>query len=82
MSAPTGFKRLGVAVGALVGAGLILLVAVSYLVSADAARDAVMAEIKAATGFEPTVRGPVSLSLFPSPQVSLGDVALGNAGRS
>ncbi len=78
MSAPTGFKRLGVAVGALIGAGLILLVAASYLVSADAARDSVMAEIKAATGFEPTVRGPVSLSLFPSPQVSLGDVTLGN----
>ncbi|MEZ5890211.1 MAG: AsmA family protein [Xanthobacteraceae bacterium] len=78
MSAPTGFKRLGVAVGALVGAGLFLLVAVSYLVSADAARDAVMAEIKAATGFQPTVRGPVSLSLFPSPQVSLSNVTLEN----
>lgn len=80
MSAPTGFKRLGIAVGALLGAALILLVAVSYLVSAEAARDAVTAEIKAATGFEPTVRGPVSLSLFPSPQVSLRDVALGEAG--
>jgi len=41
VSAPTGFKRLGIAVGALLGAALILLVAVSYLVSAEAARDGV-----------------------------------------
>jgi AsmA protein len=82
VSAPTGFKRLGVAVGAFAGVGLFVLAVASYLISADAASDAVKTEIKAATGFEPAVRGPVSLSVFPSPRVTLGDVALaGPEGR-
>ena len=76
MSAPTGFKRLGVVLGALAGAILIVLAVASYLITAESASAAVQAEIKAATGFEPTVRGPVSLSVFPSPRVLLGDVAM------
>jgi AsmA protein len=76
VSAPAGFKRLAVAVAALVGAGLVTLGVASYLVSVDAARDAVTSEVRAVTGLEPTVRGTSTLSMFPSPRVSLGDVAL------
>ena len=79
MSAPTGFKRLAVAAGVIAGLGIIVLAVASYLISADAASHAVMADVKAATGFEPTVRGPVSVSLFPSPRVTLGEVALTGA---
>ncbi len=76
MSASTGFKRLGIAVAALASGGLIGLAIVSNPISTETAGNAVMAEVKSATGFEPTVRGPVSLSIFPAPQVTLADVAL------
>lgn len=76
MSVPTGFKRLAAAVSAVVVGGLVVLGVASYLVSVDAARDAVTAEVRSVTGLEPTVRGASTLSMFPSPRVSLGDVAL------
>lgn len=76
MSVSTSFKRVVAAAGVFAGLGLIVLGLVSYLISADAASRAVMADVKAATGFKPTVRGPVSVSVFPSPRVTLGDVAL------
>lgn len=72
-----GFKRLGIAVVAVVAGSLIALVLASYLISADAARDAVVAEVRAATGLQPVLRGPVSISMFPSATVTLSDVALG-----
>lgn len=80
MTATTGFKRFIAAVAALATAGVIGLSFAAYLVSADAAGDAVLAEVKAATGFEPTARGPATLAVFPSPHVSLGDVALAGPG--
>lgn len=80
MSALTGFKRLGVVVAAFAGAGLFALAVAYYLVSAEAAGDAVMAEVKTATGFEPAVRGATSLSIFPAPQVTLRGVALADPG--
>ncbi|RAI39286.1 AsmA family protein [Rhodoplanes roseus] len=76
MSVPAGFKRLALAVSVTVGAGLAALGLASYLVSVDAARDAVTAEVRSVTGLEPTVRGTSTLSMFPSPRISLGDVAL------
>jgi AsmA protein len=50
----------------------------SLVISAESARDAVTAQIKAATGFEPVVRGPVTISIFPPDSVSLADVVLGD----
>jgi AsmA protein len=82
VNASIGFRRLGVAVAAFAGAGAIALAAVSYFVSADGAGNAVLSEIRAATGFEPSLRGPVSLSIFPSPRLSLGDVALAGPDRN
>ncbi|MFL9828518.1 AsmA family protein [Rhodoplanes sp. SY1] len=76
MSVPTGFKRLAAAVSAVVLGGLVVLGLASYLVSVDAARDAVTGEVRAVTGLEPTVRGTSTLSMFPSPRIALGDVAL------
>lgn len=48
------------------------------VVSADSARDAVVAQVKAATGIEPAIRGPVNISIFPPDSVSLTDVVLGD----
>jgi len=78
VTAALGFKRLGIAVVALVAATFGALALVSFLVPSEAARDAVTAEIRAVTGFDPIVRGEVSVSLFPYGTVNLGDVVFGD----
>ena len=82
MTAAAGLKRLGIMVAAAISAGILALAAISALIPADTVRDAVKAEIKAATGLDPLIRGDVAISLFPSGTVSFGDVALEDAGRT
>jgi len=77
VTAATGLKRLGILVAGVVAAGIVALSAGSFLISADVARDAVKAQIRAVTGLDPVLRGPVEVSLFPSGTVSLADVVLG-----
>ncbi len=79
MTAATGFKRLAILLGIVVVAGIAVLSAGSFLVSPEGARDAVKAQIRAVTGLDPVMRGPVEVSLFPSGTVSLADVVLGEA---
>lgn len=78
MSAVTGFKRLGLAVIALVLALFGALGVVSLLLPADQVREAVKAEIRSVTGLDPVLRGDVSVSLFPTGSVSFSDVLLGD----
>lgn len=75
-----GFKRLGILVAALVAAGVTALVAISLLIPAENVRNAIKAEIRAVTGFEPMIRGDASVSLFPWGTVSFADVSLGDDG--
>src|ERR1700736_557138 len=77
VTAATGLKRLVIVVGVVIAAGIAALSAASILVSADGARDAVKAQIRAVTGLDPILRRPVEVSLFPSGTVSLVDVVLG-----
>ena len=77
MTAATGLKRLVIVGGVVIAAAVAVLSAASFLVSADGARDAVKAQIRAVTGLDPVLRGPVEVSLFPSGTVSLVDVVLG-----
>jgi AsmA protein len=72
------FKRLAIAVAAVVAALALALVALSLLIPAAAVRDAVAREIHAATGLDPVLRGDVSVSLFPSANVTFHDVLLGD----
>jgi AsmA protein len=78
VTAATGLKRLAIAVAAMVGAAFATLVALSFLIPAASVRDAVDREIHAVTGFDPVLRGSISVSLFPSGTVSLHNVLLGN----
>lgn len=78
MATEIGFKRLGLLIGIVMVLCLGAIAVSSFLVSADAARDAVTVQIKAATGLEPRVRGAVAISIFPPDTVSLGDVVLGD----
>ena len=77
MTAASGFKRIGLALAAVLVIGAGLLTAMSLLISAEAAREAVKAEIRAVAGLEPVWRGPASVSLFPFGTVSFDDVTVG-----
>jgi AsmA protein len=78
LSAATGFKRLAIAVAAVVAAAFVTLIALSFLIPAASVRDAVKAEIHAVTGLDPMLGDDVSLSLFPSGAVRFRNVLLGN----
>src|SRR5215471_8739110 len=60
----------------VVAAGISLTAAVTRVIPGDAIRKAVESELKAVTGFNPLVRGPVSVSMFPAPTVEFSDVVL------
>ena len=78
MTAAIGFKRLAIAVAAIVAAAFVTLVALSFLIPAASIRDAVKAEIHAVTGLDPLLGDDVSLSLFPSGSVRFRNVLLGD----
>jgi AsmA protein len=77
VTAATGLKRLAIAVGAVVAAVVISLVALSFFIPASKVRDAVAKEIHAVTGLDPVLRGDMSVSLFPSGTVTFHNVVLG-----
>lgn len=81
MPATAGLKRLGFVLLAVVAAGGGVLLTAKALISADTVRQQVLGEIRAVTGLNPTLRGQVSVSLFPSGRVSFADVTLGPAGK-
>jgi AsmA protein len=62
-----------------VGAGV--LTTAGYLISPDSVRRQVSSEVRAVTGLHPILRGQTSVTLFPSGNVSFGDVVLGDAKR-
>lgn len=78
--ADTLFKRLGIAVAALLGAALAVVASVSLFISADKVSEAVKSEIRASTGLDPVLRGGAVVSLFPAAAVKFSDVRLGGEG--
>ena len=66
-----------IAIVAAVGVGA--LIVARHAIPADTISDAVKTEIGAATGLDPELRGPVSMSVFPARMVSFSDVVLGDA---
>jgi AsmA protein len=79
LTAATGFKRLGIALLAVMAIIAGVLTAAGYLISADAARLQAMNEIRAVTGLNPNLRGAATVSLFPTGRISFADVVLGDA---
>jgi len=78
LTAPTGLKRLAIAIAAVLAAVIVALVALSFFIPASSVRDAVAEEIHAVTGLDPVMRGDISVSLFPSGTVSFHNVVLGD----
>src|ERR1700761_9426156 len=71
-----GMKRLGTPIAALLGLVLIALIASSWLINRDALRQAVEAQIRAVTGLDLVINGPIDVSVFPGSYVSFHDVGL------
>jgi AsmA protein len=77
VTAATGFKRLGIAISAIVMAGLVALGAMSLLISVDTVRESAKAQIRDVTGLDVVLRGDVAVSLFPTGSISFTNVILG-----
>ena len=78
MTAATGFKRLGIAIAAVVLASFAALGAMALLIPVDTVREATKAEIRNVTGLDLVLRGDVAVSLFPTGSVSFANVTLGD----
>ena len=78
MTAATAFKRLGIAIAAVVLASFAALGAMALLIPVDTVRDATKAEIRNVTGLDLVLRGDVAVSLFPTGSVSFANVILGD----
>ena len=75
-----GMKRLGTPIAALLVLALTGLIAASWLINRDALRDAVEAQIRAVTGLDLVVEGPIDISVFPGSYVSFHEVGLKDGG--
>ena len=78
MIAAIAFKRLGIAIAAIVLAGGALLGALALLIPADKVHSAVAAEIRSVTGLDLKLGGEASVSLFPTGAVTFAKVTLGD----
>ena len=78
MTAATGFKRLGIAITAVVLTVIAALGTLALLIPADSVREAVKAEIRTVTGLDVSLRGDADVSLFPNGSISFANVALGD----
>jgi AsmA protein len=81
VTAATGFKRLGIALAAIVAAGLAALGAVALLIPLDTVRESTKNQIRNVTGLDLLLRGDVDISLFPTGSVSFSEVTLGDDGK-
>ncbi len=77
-----GMKRLGTPIAASLGVVLLVLIGTSWLINRDALREAVEAQIRAVTGLDLVVKGPIDISVFPGSYVSFHDVGLRDGGSA
>ena len=80
MTAATGLKRLAIAVTGVAAAAFATLIGLSFLIPAASIRDAVKKEIHDVTGLDPTLRGDISVSLFPHASVTFHNVLFADNG--
>lgn len=78
MTAATGFKRLAIAIVAVVLTVIAALGTLALLIPAESVREAVKAEIRGVTGLDVSLRGDAEVSLFPNGSISFANVALGD----
>jgi AsmA protein len=71
-------RLVGIVLGGLVAAIIILLLAVRLFVNPNDYKDRIAREVKTSTGRELTLTGPMKLSVFPWIALELGPASLGN----
>jgi AsmA protein len=74
-----GLKRFVPLIVIAVVAGAAAIAAVRHVIPLDTVSEAVKTEIRAVTGLDPALRGPVSMSVFPARTVTFSDVVLGES---
>ncbi len=79
MTLAQGIKRLAMPIAALLGLGLIGLIATSWLIDKNAVRVAVERQLRIATGLDLVVVGDVEVSVLPGSYVTLRKVRLNGA---
>jgi AsmA protein len=72
-----GVKRIAILIAVVVAAGMSAIAAATLVIPVATVSEAVKSEIRAVTGLDPILRGPVSMSMFPAPTVRFSDVVLG-----
>jgi AsmA protein len=72
-----GVKRFAILIAVVIAAGIGAIAAATFVVPVDTVREAVTSEIRALTGLDPMLRGPVSVRMFPAGTVTFSDVVLG-----
>jgi AsmA protein len=70
-------KRLAILIAVVLAAGIAAVAGASLVIPREKVREAVIAEIRAVTGLDPVLRGPVTVSMFPAGTISFSDVVLG-----
>ncbi len=80
MFTANGAKRFAILIAVVIAVAVVAIAAATLVVPVDAVRDAVVSEIRAVTGLEPVLRGPISVRMFPAGTVTFSDVVLGDAG--
>jgi AsmA protein len=75
-----GMKRLWTPVAAFLALALVGTIATSWLINRDALCEAVEAQIRAVTGLDLVIKGPIDVSVFPGSYVSFHDVGLKGGG--
>jgi AsmA protein len=70
-------RRIAILIVAACAAGISVIAAATFVIPVDTVRQAVESEIRAVTGLDPLLRGPVLVSMFPAPTVEFSDVVLG-----
>ncbi len=79
---PTTRKRLLMGGGGLVALLLAGLIAAPALINVNSYKPLIVQQVKAATGRDLVIDGPISLSLLPTPTVSVTGVKFFNAAGS
>jgi AsmA protein len=73
-------KRLWTPVAAFLALALVGTIATSWLINRDSLCEAVEAQIRAVTGLDLVIKGPIDVSVFPGSYVSFHDVGLKGGG--
>lgn len=79
---PTTRKRLLIGGGGIVALLVVALVALPALIDVNSYKPLIVSQVKTATGRDLVIDGPISLSIFPTPTVSVTGVKFFNAAGS